>query len=213
LDVLDETGLENFSARQVAKKLRVSPAAVFAHCEGSLAGLKGAMVNAVLRDVARPYGPDDSPAGYVRDLFLSLLNAIHSKQPLAQLIAIELSTDPLVCPIFVERVLSVALGSGKVVSNPARALDLVLAMLLGMIMMEGETHTAGRSAGLSRRFSNRAKAYPSNEVPTLLANRDDLALQIRRRLVASSTLLVRTAHWYAEPVIAALKLKGGAGEA
>jgi hypothetical protein len=50
-------------------------------------------------------------------------------------------------------------------------------------------------------------------VPTLLANRDDLALQIRRRLVSSSTLLVRTAHWYAEPVIAALKLKGGAIEA
>jgi hypothetical protein len=78
-----------------------------------------------------------------------------------------------------------------------------------MIIVEGETHTAGKSAGLSRRFSSRVKAYPSNEVPTLLANRDDLALQIRRRPVSSSTLLVRTAHWYAEPVIATLKLTEG----
>ncbi len=61
--------------------------------------------------------------------------------------------DCLVCPIFVERVLSVALGSGKVVSNPARALDLVLAVLLGMIMVEGEIHTAGKSAASSRKFS------------------------------------------------------------
>ena len=209
LDVLEARGLETFSARLVAKKLRVSPAAIYAHFEGGLAGLKSAMVHVTLFDVARPYGPKDSPAGYVRDLFLRLLKAIHGKQPLAQLIALELSTDHLICPVFAERLLSVALGSDKGVPNPARALDLVLAMLLGMIMVEGETSTAGETAALSRSLSTRVKAHPPNEVPTLLANRDDLALQIRRRLVESPTLLVRTAHWYAEPVIAALELKEG----
>jgi hypothetical protein len=82
------------------------------------------MVHVTLCDVARPYGPNDSPAGYIRDLFLRLLKAIHGKQPLAQLIAVELSKDHLVCPVFTERLFSVALGSGKVTPNPARALDL-----------------------------------------------------------------------------------------
>ena len=92
--------------------------------------MKSAMVYVTLSDVARPYGPKNSPASYVRDLFLRLLKAIHGKQPLAQLIALELSTDHLICPVFAERLLSVALGSAKVVPNPDRALDLVLAMLL-----------------------------------------------------------------------------------
>ena len=153
LDVLDATGLRGFQRAPGRQEARVTPAAVFAHFEGGLAGLKAAMVNATLRGVAAARWPNDSPAGYVRGLFLSLLKTIHGKQPLAQLIAIEHSMDCLVCPIFVERVLSVALGSGKVVSNPARALDLVLAMLLGMIMVEGEIHTAGKSAASSRKFS------------------------------------------------------------
>jgi AcrR family transcriptional regulator len=207
LDVLEAGGgLEDFSARLVAKKLGVSSGAIYAHFDGGLAEIRAAMVNVILRDVARPYGPKDSPADYVRSLSLRLLTAIHGKQPLARLIALELSADPLVCPIFVERLLAAALAGGKVAPNPARVLDLALAMLLGMIMVEGETHAGDRSAALSRSFLSRVKSYPPDQVPTLLANRDDLALQIRRRLVASPKILDRTVHWYVEPIISALGL-------
>jgi TetR/AcrR family transcriptional regulator, tetracycline repressor protein len=210
LDVLDATGLQDFSARTVAKKLGVSPAAIYAHFEGGLGGLKAAMVDVTLRDVARPYGPNDTPAGYVRDIFLRLLKAIHGKRPLAQLVAVELSADYLVCPIFVERLLAAALGSGKSTPNPARALDLVLAMLLGMIMVEAEVPVERGPVIRASNFSSRMKTLPPNEVPTLLANRVDLTGQIGRRLVSSPKILLRTVHWYAEPVIAALELKEGA---
>jgi AcrR family transcriptional regulator len=208
LDVLQVTGLENFSARQVAKKLGVSSAAIYAHIDGGLGGLKTAMVYVTLHEVGRPYGPNDTPAGYLRELFLRLLKAIHGNQPLAQLIAIELSADYLVCPIFADRLFAAALAGGNRDPNSARVLDLAMAAVLGMIMVEGETLGGRRVTDLMRGFYNRLKTFPPNDVPTLLAHKDDLAPQIGRRVVAAPKLLIRTAHWYAEPLIAALKLKG-----
>ena len=209
-DVLEMAGLHEFSARLVAKRLGVSPAAIYAHFDGGLAGLKQALVFIVLRDVARPYGPNNLPAGYLRDIFLRMLKAVNRKQALAELIALELSRDNLVCPIFLERLLSAALGAGKAPPNLARVLDLVLASLLGMIMVEGETNAGDRVKALSGSYVPRVKALPSSEVPTLLAAKEDLMLQIKRRMVPAPALLTKTALWYAEPVIAALKLDLGA---
>ena len=203
-------GLHEVSARLVAKRLGVSPAAIYAHFDGGLAGLKQALVFIVLRDVARPYGPNDSPAGYLRDIFLRMLTAVSRKQALAELIALELSRDNLVCPVFLERLLSAALGTGKPPANPARVLDLALAALLGMIMVEGETSTGDRAKALSDSYVTRVKALPSSEAPTLLAAKQDLMLQIKRRMVPAPALLAKTALWHVEPVIAALKLDQGA---
>ena len=147
-------------------------------------------------------------AGYIRELFLRLLKAIHRKQSLAQLIALELSADYLVCPIFTERLLSAALAGGKKdAPNPARVLDLALAMLLGMILVEGETPVADRAASPAHAFSTRVKTYPPDDFPALLASRTELTLQLQRRLVDIPILVTKAAHWYAEPLIAALKLK------
>ena len=212
-DVLEETGLDDFSARLVAKKLGVSPAAIYAHFEGGLKGLKQGLVFVTLRSVARPYGPGDTPAGYLRELFLRMLKAVHGKQALAQLIALELSKDHLICPVFLERLLSVALGAGKPPANPARALDLALAALLGMIMVEGETTSDDKAAKAARQYSSRITGFPPSEFPTLLATRNEMMLQIKRRLVPVPAHLAKTAGWYAEPIIAALDLTGGAVEA
>jgi TetR/AcrR family transcriptional regulator, tetracycline repressor protein len=206
-DVLEKAGLEEFSARLVAKRLGVSPAAIYAHFDGGLAGLKQALVFIILRDVARPYGPNDSPAGYLRDIFLRMLKAVNGKQALAELIALELSRDNLICPVFLERLLSASLGAGKLPPNPAQALDLVLASLLGMIMVEGETNAGDRIGQLSRSYIARVKALAPSEVPTLLATKSDLMLQIKRRMVPVEALLTKTALRYVEPVIAALKLE------
>ena len=102
------------------------------------------------------------------------------------------------------------MAAGKAPPNLARVLDLVLASLLGMIMVEGETNAGDRVKALSGSYVPRVKALPSSEVPTLLAAKEDLMLQIKRRMVPAPALLTKTALWYAEPVIAALKFDLGA---
>ena len=205
LDVIEVTGLADFSARQVAKRLRVSSAAIFAHVEGGVGGLRIAMVYVTLRDVARPYGPEDTAEGYLFALFVRLLAAIRGRRALAQLIAIELSSDPLVCPLFTERLFAASLAIGKPPANTARVLDFVLATVLGMVMLEGETQIDDKSRNLANGLARRIMAFPPDETPTLLAHRDALGSQISSRLIQTPKLLERDAHRYADPVIAALK--------
>ena len=83
-----------------------------------------------------------------------------------------------------------------------------MAMLLGMIMVEAETTRDDIARTLSSRFWRRVRSFPPNEVPALLANSDDLMMQIKRRLVPTDAILCRTANRYAEPIIVALKLGG-----
>ena len=204
-DVLRTKGLDEFSARLVAKQLGVSPAAIYVHFDGGFTGLKRHLASAALLKVSRPYGPTDSPADYLRDIFVRTLRAIRRNQGLALLIALELSTDQLVCPIFLERLFAAALGVAKPPPNKARVLDLVLAALLGMIVVEGETPEDHKVSNLSGRYSTRIKAYPPNEVPTLLATSGELVMQIGRRLIPNAALEAESALRYAEPVIATLE--------
>ena len=204
-DVLEKSGLDDFSARLVAKKLGVTPAAVYGHFDGGFAGLKRHLVISALLTISRPYGPTDTPAGYLRDLFVRTLQEVRRKQGLAHLIALELSRDQLVSPIFLERLFSAALGIGKPPPNKARVLDLALGALLGMIMVEGEIPSDQILSKTNRNFLARIKAQPANDVPTLLATSTELAIQVAARLVPKSDLAAKSALRYAEPLIATLE--------
>ncbi len=206
--VLEEHGLQEFSARMVAKKLGVSPGALYAHLKGGLGELKRRMAVATLLDVVRPYRRRDTPAGYFQNLLLELLKAINRKQSLAQLIALELSTDYLLCPMLIEGLLSVPLIAGRGRISPGRRLDVAMAVIIGMIMVEGETRRDDGSRRLSDAFIGRVRAYPPDKVPKLLANSADLMMQIRRRLTPVEGYLRFVAAGYAKAILAALETEG-----
>ncbi len=206
LAVLDEHGLEDFSARVVAKRLGVSPAAIYAHVEGGLVGLKTQMARVTLLKVARPYRPKDTPTSYLLDLVLRLLRAVRGKQALAQLVSFELAADYLFCPQFTERLFSVLAPKDRGGLPPAQRLDLAMAMLVGMSMIEAGTDRSAITANLSRNFKRRLKQFQPDEEPTLSEHADDLMMQIKRRLLTEESHLRRAAHRYAAPIIAMLKL-------
>jgi AcrR family transcriptional regulator len=206
--VLEEHGLQQFSARLVAKKLGVSPGAIYAHLEGGLGELKRRMVFATLAGIARPYRRRDTPTGYFQNLLLGLLKAINGKQPLAQLIALELSADYLLCPILIEGLLSVPLIGARGAISPARRLDIAMTVILGMIMVEGETRREDKSRNLSDAFIRRVRSYPPDEFPKLLANSTELMMQIRRRMVPTEGYLRLTAAGYVQAILAALETAG-----
>jgi len=206
--VLEEHGLQDFSARLVAKKLGVSPGAIYAHLKGGLGELKAGMVFTTLAGAVRPYRRRDTPAGYLRDLLLELLKAINGNQPLAQLIALELSANYLVCPIFIEGLLRAPVIGGRGAISPARRLDVAMTVILGMILVEAESRREGISKNLSDRLIRRVRAYPPDAFPKLLAHSTELSLQIMRRLSPTEAHLRRTAIRYAGALLAALETEG-----
>jgi AcrR family transcriptional regulator len=207
--VLEEHGLQDFSARLVAKKLGVSPGAIYAHLKGGLGALKAGMVFTTLAGAVRPYRRRDTPASYLRDLLLELLKAINGDQPLAQLIALELSADYLVCPIFIEGLLRAPVIGGRGAISPARRLDVAMTVILGMILVEAESRREEISKNLSNALVRRVRAYhPPDAFPKLLAHSTELSLQIMRRLSPTEAHLRRTAIRYAGALLAALETEG-----
>jgi AcrR family transcriptional regulator len=150
--VLEELGLEAFSGRAVAKKLKVSSAAIYLHVDGGLRGLKIEMVRRLLSEVARPYRPNDTPAGYLLDLALRLLKALRRRPAIAQLVAFELASDYLLCPQFVERLLSVLMRSARTDLTAAQKLDLTMATLVGMALVESCAAPGNLTRTLAREF-------------------------------------------------------------
>jgi AcrR family transcriptional regulator len=208
LAVLEEYGLQDFSARLVAKKLGVSPGATYAHLKSGLRELKARMVFVTLAAVVRPYRQRDTSAGYLRDLLLELLKATNGKQSLAQLIALELSADYLVCPMFIEGLLRAPVIGARGAISPARRLDVAMTVILGMLMVEGETRREGLSKSLSDALIRRVRAFPPDAARKLLSNSTELALQIKRRLNPAEAHLRRTATRYAGAILAALETEG-----
>jgi TetR/AcrR family transcriptional regulator, tetracycline repressor protein len=204
--VLEELGLEDFSGRAIAKKLQVSSAAIYLHVDGGLRGLKVAMARQILSEVARPYRPKDTPAGYLLDLALRFLKAIHRRQATAQLVACELASDYLLCPQFTERVLSVLTRSARKDTTAAQKLDLAMATFVGMALVESCAVRGDVTKTLATDFMARLRALEGDETPTLLEQSGSLMAQIKRRLVSSDSLLRETARRHMDPVIAALAL-------
>jgi AcrR family transcriptional regulator len=198
---LEEGGLEKFSGRDVAKKLRVSNAAIYGHIEGGLGGLKRRIVSHVLSGVARPYRPKESPASYLRDVVYRLLIATRGKQALAQLIGGELTSDYLVCPQFSERLFSI-IEENKSKKVSVDRFDLAVAMVVGMIMVEAAAFPDLEANKQGAGFIRRLKALPVDEAMSLLSHGTELMLQIKRRRLAQDIYLQKAADRYARPLIA-----------
>jgi AcrR family transcriptional regulator len=205
MEVLEDQGLDKFSGRDIAKKLGVSNAAIYAHIEGGLPGLKKKIAYDVLKGIARSYRPKESPASYFRDIVLRLLTATRGKQALAHLIGIELASDFLVCPQFAERLLSLVEDDGQKRSTADR-FDLAVAALVGMMMLEAATNRDEITNDQATSLAKRLKALPEGETTTLLSHRVELLLQIKRRLLPQERHLSGLADRYAAPLIAALSL-------
>jgi len=83
-----------------------------------------------------------------------------------------------------------------------------MTVILGMVMVEGETRREDRSRRLSDAFIRRVRSYSPNEFPKLLANSTELMLQIRRRLMPTEGYLRFTATGYVQAILAALETAG-----
>src|SRR5208337_2167604 len=64
-----------------------------------------AVAQQALAGVTRPFKPKEEPAGYLGELLLKILEALHARPVVAKLVVIQLSSNPVLDPLLAERVL------------------------------------------------------------------------------------------------------------
>lgn len=136
LRLLAAEGVDGFTARSLARKLGVYPGSVLARFDDGFSGLRAAMAEAALADVAPPFSPATDPAEYLQELFRNALLAVAGKGAVADLVALSLRYNRLTAPSLLEGVLTSLLAAKVPAEAVPIALDLIFAQLVGMLLIE-----------------------------------------------------------------------------
>jgi AcrR family transcriptional regulator len=134
LRLLDESGLAEFSVRDVAKALGVYPAAIYWHVPTRNA-LLAEMVAHVLRDLD-PGRTDGGWQDWLRALFIGYRRAVRRHPNIAPLIGAQLVSNASLDFDLIERMLEVLRGAGFRDQNLIAAFNVVVAAQVGFVTLE-----------------------------------------------------------------------------
>ena len=97
--LIESVGASEFSLRKLAKALDVGPTTIHAHFKGGAGAILGAVAALALAGATRPFKPQEEPAGYLRELLLKILEALHARPVVAKLVVLQLSSNPILDPL------------------------------------------------------------------------------------------------------------------
>ena len=189
------TGPEKFTIRELAKQLKVGPTTIHAHFKGARA----------LEDLTPPYQPNQTPKDYLRAFMRSALSSFRQQPTLGRLVAHELTDDPLLSPVFAERMGATIVGLATGV-DVIWGLELLIGQFVGLVMVE-----TGRLARADPKTANpilqsQLLGVSSTEFPTLKQAPQTLGAALIKR--AEPDYLTKKADAAATAFIADLS-KGG----
>ena len=81
--LIESVGANRFSLRKLAKALAVGPTTIHFHFEGGVGSVSSAVAQQALAGVTRPFKPKEEPAGYLGELLLKILEALHARPTVA----------------------------------------------------------------------------------------------------------------------------------
>jgi AcrR family transcriptional regulator len=172
--------VRNLSIRALAKALDVVPATIRAHFKGGTGDLLDEIARAALAELAPPYKPQQDPKDYLRDLFRALLATFRKQPQLGRIVILRLSDDPLLSPIFAERIGATLAAIAKE-QDVAWALQLFLNRLAGLVMMETASWLASAPQDIQAKILKQTSVLSSAEFPTLKLTGEKLAADLMKR--------------------------------
>jgi TetR/AcrR family tetracycline transcriptional repressor len=196
---------ETFSLRDVAKALGVVPATIRAHFKGGMEDLLDEIARRALAALAPPYKPLQDPKDYLRDFFGAMLTTFGQKPRLGRLVVLHLANDPLLCPLFTERICATLAAIAKP-KDAAWALQLFLNRLFGLILLETASGLTGEPEAIKAKILKQTSDLSEAEFPTLKLAGEKLAADLMKR--GAPGYLDKVALAAAEALIAELA-KGG----
>jgi AcrR family transcriptional regulator len=125
-----------FPILRLAKKLGVVPATILFHFKGGHTQIITEIARQSVAGAARPFRPSEDPEDYLHELFWRVGGRLSRQPAVAQLVAVELSLNPVLEPALAERLLAVIVGLGAAPSDLPRYLARVTGRLVDMILAE-----------------------------------------------------------------------------
>jgi AcrR family transcriptional regulator len=202
--LIDSAGMDQFSVQKLASAMGVGPISIHAHFKGGTQAISRAVVLQALAGTARPFKPKEEPAKYLRELFLKILEALHARPGVADLVVLRLSSDPILDPLLAERLLLTIAALGVPAEALPKKFQRAMGVIFEMILMVSARSNAADQKRLSAQMNEAIASLPSTEFPNLT--------ELRKALVAetldagASKPNSEIAALYADRLIATLAL-------
>lgn len=173
-------GADNFSIRAVAKALDVVPATIRSHFKGGMGDLLDEITRSALAELTPPYKPQQDPKDYLRDFFRTTLAAFRQQPQLGRLVIAHLSDDPLLSPVFAERICATLAAIAKT-QDVGSALQLFLNRLAGLVIMGTASWLASEPEAVKAKVLGQTSVLSGAEFPTLKFAGEKLAADLIKR--------------------------------
>ena len=202
--LIETVGQGEFSVRKLASAMGVGPTSIHAHFKGGAEAVLEAVAAQALAGTTRPFKPNEDPAEYLRELLLRMLQALHARPIIARLVVYHLSSDPILDPLLVERLLLTLAALGVPAEALPKMFQGAMGVILGMILTVSARSGAAEQKGLSAQVHKAIAALSSTEFPNLTELRQALVAETVE--AGASKPSQEVAALYAGRLIATLSL-------
>ena len=183
----------------------IGPTTVHFHFEGGVGSVFSAVAQPALAGVTRPFKPKEEPAGYLGELLLKILEALHARPTVAKLVVIQLSSNPVLDPLLAERLLLALAALGVPTEARPKMFQRAMGVIFEMILAESGRSSAAEQKQASARVHKTIAALPSTEFPNLTELREAIVAEAVQAGAAKPSPEV--AAEYADRLIATLGVK------
>src|SRR5208337_1084587 len=112
-----------------------------------------AVAQQALAGVTRPFKPKEEPAGYLGELLLKILEALHARPVVAKLVVIQLSSNPVLDPLLAERVLLALAALGVPTETRPKMFQRAMGVIFEMILAESGCSSAAEQKEASAQMA------------------------------------------------------------
>jgi AcrR family transcriptional regulator len=174
---IDTAGMGQFSIRKLASAMGVGPTSIHAHFKGGTEAILDAVAAQALAGTTRPFKPLEEPAEYLRELLLKMLEALHARPIVADLVVLRLSSNPILDPLLAERLLLTLAALGVPADALPKMFPRGMGVIFDMILTVSARSKAADQKMLSTQMHKAIAALPPTEFPNLTQLREALVAE------------------------------------
>ena len=138
------------------------------------------MARAIIAELTPPFKLQEDPKNYLRKVFHAALVKFRQRPVLGHFAALRLANDPLIAPVFAERILAVAAAIGAE-QDLARGLRVVVSRLGEMILSETAELALSAPDVAMASILERIAGLPGDDFPWLAQAAEKIASDTTKR--------------------------------
>lgn len=176
LTLINRSGIERFSIRELAKYLRVYPTAIYWYLDGGgVQSLLASVLGHALRNVVPEVSDTVQWQDWLRTLFHRYREAVRRHPNVATLIGSHLVTDAGVKPVMAERLLMVLTRSGLSGTRLTDIYNAIVAAMVGYVTLELALEPMQSEKGWATKFKRQLRELDAREYPMVAQHLEQMS--------------------------------------